>query len=380
MPARAVRVEQALRPLDELRRLGLRVLAGGWPLGRTLAARRSVRLPVLLSLHALAALALAVLVPSLLIVVGPLTLGVPHLAADVRHLLVRRAWPRWWLAACVGFAIALLALRALSEAGSRVASLPVEHAVASAWVMLGAVGGATAAATSRADRARSPGGIGRVRGWAAVAAAAGLGAFALGAPRLCRLALLHGHNLVAIVVWLALFRRGRRLALVPVALALAGGAVLASGALLGVTLRHGALSVAGLHLFAAADWLAPGLPDSWAIAAATSFAFLQSVHYAIWLVAIPAGDRPGEGGRSWRSAFRELVRDLKPAGVFVVATLAMLVAGLGIVHPASTRRLVLSLATFHVWLELAVLAYLLARGAAGPALAAARARAPSGSP
>jgi len=378
MPAGALRVEQALRPLDEVRRLALRVLAGGGPLGRTLVARRSVRVPVLLSFHAFAALALAVLAPSLLIVVGPLSLGVPHLAADVRHLLVRRAWPRWWLAACAGFALALLTLRVLAEAGSPVASLSVEHAVASAWMLLGALGGAMAAAASRTSRTPAAGGLGwSLRGWAVVATTLALAAFALAAPRLCRLALLHGHNLVALVVWLALFKRGRRLALVPVAIALAGGVTLASGALLGVTLRHGALSVAGLHLFAAADWLAPGLSDSQAIAAATSFAFLQSVHYAIWLVAIPAGDRPGEGGRSWRAAFRELVRDLTPAGVFAVAVLAMLVAGLGIVHAGSTRRLVLSLATFHVWLELAVLAYFLARGAAGPTVAAARAGAPS---
>ena len=370
MPAGAVRVEQALRPLDEFRRLGLRVLAGWWPLGPTLAARRSVRVPVLLSMHALAALALAVFAPSLLIVFGPLALGVPHLAADVRHLLVRRAWPRWWLAASAGFVLALLALRALAEAGSRAVSLPVEHAVAAAWVLLGAVAGAMAASASRADRVPPAGALGwRLRGPAVVAAAVGLGAFALVAPRQCRLVLLHGHNLVALVVWLALFRRGR-LALVPVAIALAGGLLLASGALLGVTLRHGALSVAGLHLFAAADWLAPGLPDSRAIAVATSFAFLQSVHYAIWLVAIPAGDRPGEGGRSWRAAFRALVRDLTPSGVCAVAVLVLLVAGFGLVHAASTRRLVLSLATFHVWLELAVLAYFLARGAAGPTVAA----------
>jgi hypothetical protein len=379
MPAGAVRVEQALRPLDELRRVTLRALAGGSPLGRTLVARRSVRVPVLLSLHAFAALALAVLAPSLLIVVGPLALGVPHLAADVRHLLLRRAWPRWWLAACAAFALALLTLRVLAEAGSRAASLPVEHSVASAWVLLGAVAGAMAAAASRADRAPSTGRIGwGLRGWAVVAAALALDAFALGAPRLCRLVLLHGHNLVALAVWLALFRRGR-LVLVPVVLAVAGAVVLASGALLGFTLRHGVLSVAGLHLFAAADWLAPGLPDSQAIAAATSFAFLQSVHYAIWLIAIPSGDRPGDGGRSWRSAFRGLVRDLTPAGVLAVAVLAMLVAGLGVVHPAPTRRLVISLATFHVWLELAVLAYLLARGATRPA-AAARAGARSSSP
>jgi hypothetical protein len=273
----------------------------------------------------------------------------------------------------------LLALRVLAEAGGPGASLPVEHGIAAAWVLLGALGGAMAAA-ARGDRPREAGGHGwRLRAWAAVAAALGLGTFALVTPRLARLALLHAHNLVALVVWLVLFRRGRRLALVPVGIALAGAGVLASGALLGTTLRHGALSVGGLHLFAAADWLAPGLPDSRAIAVATSFAFLQSVHYAIWLVAIPAADRPGEGGRSWRAAFRDLVRDFTPAGVFTVAALTMLVAGFGLVHAASVRRLVLSLATFHVWLELAVLAYLLARGATGPT-ATARAGGPSLSP
>jgi hypothetical protein len=126
--------------------------------------------------------------------------------------------------------------------------------------------------------------------------------------------------------------------------------------------RHGALSVLGLHLFAAADWLAPGLPDARALAVTTSFAFLQSVHYAVWLVGIPAADRPGEGGRAWRMAWRDLARDLRPAGLAAVAALALIVALLGATHGAPTRRLFLSLAMFHGWLELAVLAYFFGRG------------------
>lgn len=92
----AARAVEALRPLDEIRRLGLRALAE-WPLGRTIARRRSVRLPLLMAAHALAAFALALLAPAFLIAVAPLALGVPHLAADVRHLLLWRASPRWWL-------------------------------------------------------------------------------------------------------------------------------------------------------------------------------------------------------------------------------------------------------------------------------------------
>ena len=355
-----VHVERALRPLDELRRVALRALARTSPVGRALAAKRHLRVPVLLSVHALAAFAAAVLAPSLLLAVAPLVLGVPHLAADVRHLLLRRASPRWWLLASAAFALGLLALRVVAEANPGAASLGFEHAIAAAWVLAGALGGAFLGAA----RTTGPSGSRRwtMRGWMAVAAALLVGTFAIAAPRLWQLLLLHGHNLIAVALWLLLFRRGWRLALVPVALVVGGAALLASGALLDVTIRHGFLSVAGLHLFAAADWLAPGLSDTRAVALAATFAFLQSVHYGIWLFAIPAGDRAGDGSRTWRAGFRALAHDLTPAGLCTVAALALLVAGMGLLFAAGTRRLFLSLGTFHAWLELAVLAFVVARG------------------
>ncbi|HSS39178.1 MAG TPA: hypothetical protein VLT58_10445, partial [Polyangia bacterium] len=198
-----VDVERALRPLDELRRLALRALARTSPVGRTLAARRHVRVPVLLSVHALAAFAMAVVAPSLLLAVAPLVLGMPHLAADVRHLLVRRASPRWWLVACAAFALALLALRVIAEAHPGAASLAFEHAIAASWVLAGAAGGACLGAlpaTSLPGPRRWT-----ARGWGTVAAAALLATFAIAAPRLWQLILLHGHNLVAILLWVVLF-------------------------------------------------------------------------------------------------------------------------------------------------------------------------------
>jgi len=66
-------------------------------------------------------------------------------------------------------------------------------------------------------------------------------------------------------------------------------------------------------------------------------------------------------------AWRDLARDLRPLGLAAVAALALIVALLGAIYGAPTRRLFLSLATFHGWLELAVLAYLLGRGAASAA-------------
>ena len=342
--------ERALRPLDELRRLALRALGVDWPVARALAVRRSVRVPALLTVHALAALTLSVLAPSFLLAVGPMVFGVPHLAADVRHLLVRRASSGGWLWASAGFALALIALRALAESGVQRVPLSFEHALAAAWVLLGAAAGA-------AGRPRAG-----ARAWAVLAGAGALAAFAIAAPRTFRMVLLHGHNLLAIGIWLVVFGRQWRLTWLPVAIVLGGAAALAGGVAVGTTVQHGALSVFGLHVFAAADWLAPGLDGAGALAITTSFAFLQSIHYAVWLIAIPAADRPGDGGRAWRTAWRDLRRDLRPAGVWLVVGLALLVAVAGVVSMAPTRRLFLSLATFHGWLELAVLAYLLARG------------------
>jgi len=164
----------------------------------------------------------------------------------------------------------------------------------------------------------------------------------------------------------SLFRRGNRLVWLPVAIVLAGAVVLGSGALIPFTVRHGLLSFAGLHLFAAADWLAPGLPDAAAIALAMSFAFLQSAHYAVWLAGVPAADRPGEGARSLRVAARAFAADFGTAGAVTVVGLAGAVAAAGLLHPDRAQRLVLSLGMFHAWLELAVAAYVLAVGAMVP--------------
>lgn len=349
--AALARAEQALWPLDELRGLGFRVLAGSSPAGRRLAASRSARAALLLTAHATAAFVLAVVAPSFLIAVTPLVFGVPHLAADVRYLLIRRAGARWWLLASAGFGLALIGIRIAAEVRPSAApSLAVEHAIAATWVILGAV------APLMGARSR--------RGWFVLVVALGLASLAVAAPRTFRMILLHGHNLLAVVLWLVLFRRGGRLVLAPVGAIALGAGLLASGCALGWTLHHGWLSVAGLHLFAATDWLAPGLPDQMAIALTTAFAFLQAVHYAVWLVAVPAGDRPGDSGRSWRMAWRALIRDFRPGGVTAVVLLTVAVAAAGLVAAAPARRLFLSIGSFHAWLELAVLATALGRAPA----------------
>ena len=164
------------------------------------------------------------------------------------------------------------------------APLRFEHALASAWLVVGVGAGAVLGGWRRSA-------------WLALLLVAAVSAAALAAPGAFRLAFVQAHNLVAIAIWIFLFRRRVRHAWLPVIMILVGAALLGSGVLLGVTLRHGVLSLFGLHLFAAADWIAPGFPDAKAVAFTTAFAFLQSVHYAIWLVAIPQDDDGRAKGR-----------------------------------------------------------------------------------
>jgi hypothetical protein len=346
-------VERALQPLDDLRGGLLRTLGAFAPFRRLLATRNT-RVPLLLSIHATVAFTLALLLPSLSLALAPIFLGVPHVVSDVRHMVIRRALPRWWLRTIVAFAGALLLVRLLEEASPlHAAPIVVENGVGVSWLLFAALGGAV---------------LGGWRRTAPVVVAFAV-VFAVGAlaePRGFRFAFLHGHNLLAVAIWLLLFRRRGGLAWLPVALILIGGGLLATGALLGVTVHHGTLSLFGLHLFAAADWIAPGLPDRWALGLTTAFAFLQSVHYAIWLVAIPQDDVRVGGATTFRMAWRDMARDLGGGGLWIALALVVVALVAGMVALARTRVLLLSLATFHAWMEIAMLAFFLARDGIAP--------------
>jgi hypothetical protein len=103
---------RALEPLDAAR-AGLLRAASEVPSLPRLLVRHRTRVPILLALHAVAAFVLPIFAPSLLLVAGPLLLGVPHLVSDVRHLLLHRALPRLWQGACLAFAAAPFATRTL---------------------------------------------------------------------------------------------------------------------------------------------------------------------------------------------------------------------------------------------------------------------------
>ncbi|HVJ89257.1 MAG TPA: hypothetical protein VM580_05595, partial [Labilithrix sp.] len=157
-------------PLDRLRAAFLR-RAGGH--GRALLGDRSLRVGVYTAAGLLMSLALTCAAPVWLFALGPLVLGVPHLVADVRYLVVRPGvHRRAGLAFSVG--IPLLAVMFTSS------------------MTIGFLSGFGAIAFARASHVRRA--IALVL-WTAVVLLANE------YPYDASLALVHGHNLLAVMLF-----------------------------------------------------------------------------------------------------------------------------------------------------------------------------------
>ena len=86
-----------LQPLDRARIALFRWLG---PIARPFIRNRSLRASTLLCLSIVIAFALTLLSPLALLALGPVVLGMPHLAADARYLILRPGLHRerlFWL-------------------------------------------------------------------------------------------------------------------------------------------------------------------------------------------------------------------------------------------------------------------------------------------
>jgi hypothetical protein len=322
---------------------------------RALFSSRDRRVAAILGAHACAALTFTVLFPAPLLVLLPLVLGVPHVVADLRYLVLRRT-ARFQvrapvLAGCAGF----LGMNAFALLGARFDVARVEIGLG-AFVVAAAGIAALGQVEGPSERAQ------RARAAFVLAGVVLLGSVALKAPRIGLVVLLHAHNWVALVVWLWLFRNRSRAVLPSLALIVGSAGLLASGILTARTLQFGMWKAFGTNLLVAADWLAPGVPGALGVGLASSFIFLQSVHYLTWLVLIPMDGSTRSGSASFRRSFRGLVADLGAPGAAAAAGVWAIVAGFGTTAPLATRSVYLALVSFHVWLELAALAFYAVRG------------------
>ena len=366
-------MDAAAAPFDRARAalLGFGLRAGLAPV----LARRERRLALTATLGLLLALGLTIAAPAAVFVVGPILLGVPHVASDVRYLLLRRGVP-----AALGVVTALacaafIALRILDETRAFGSLLRLELGMGAAWILVAMLFAAASTGSYR-------------RLAVALPVLAAITFAALRAPRLAQMIFVHAHNLVAVGVWVALFRSAARrrvgragragghgglphrdrgsvdlAVLIPLAALAAATALLLSTATLPWTFHHGAYRSFGLDFGTLPRWLAPGLPPILGAGVASSYIFLQSVHYSAWLAWIPQDDVRGEGTLTFRMSARSLLKDFRAPGLALIGVLMLVVLAGAFAGAQRARDLYISLAMFHGYLELAMIGYFAVRGA-----------------
>ena len=113
----------------------------------------------------------------------------------------------------------------------------------------------------------------------------------------------------------------------------------------------------GLDLPYYENSIATFVPENWKLTTVMLFAFLQSVHYLVWIRLIPEEDRRQSNPRGFRKSFDAL--DIDFGFVFLLATAVLFVSliGYGFFAPEQARNEYLTLISFHGFLELFVLAY-----------------------
>jgi hypothetical protein len=340
-------LERAVAPLDAARSATLRLLCRS-PLLTRVLARRDTRIAALGSAQVIALLGLTMRWPIAMYFIGPVVLGVAHLAADVRYLVFRLPLPRALVLVSAVLAVLLTVVRLC--VGVHVASgalgARVDMVIGALWVGI-----------ALAVRfARSPSKL--LLGAPLFLASAGL--IVMHAPAV-DLLLTHLHNVAAFVLWLSLYRRRAGWAALPVALAAVGAAILLSGVALPWTSQHGGLLAFGQRASRLASGFAPGLAPTSAMAITTTLVFLQSVHYAIWTGWIAQDCLPGQGTPTFRMTVRSLTADF---GAVALGLILCTMVGFAAVACWQLRASVswyMTVARAHVWFELAVFAFLVGR-------------------
>ena len=308
-----------------------RLLRATMPLSSVLAGRRDARVATVATLSIVVAFSMALGAPLWTLALGPIAFGVPHLLADVRYCVVRPGWHRR-RALVVAVGVPLL----------------VGTVLADTMLSLAAVAGAAAAAH----------GSGRRR--LAVIAIAVAAMLTIATWRYTSLVVLvHLHNVVAIVLWLAWRPRRTWLHAIPIVV-FAG----LSGLLWLWTAADGGLGPAPTRLGweVHAAQLAPGFSPANASKIVALFCFAQAVHYAIWLRVMPDEDRDRPTPRSFGQTLRALRRELGRPVLAIAVLAAVVFAVWATIDLAQSRASYLRFGMFHVTLELCAAALLFIEG------------------
>lgn len=326
-------VEALLAPADALRARLYRLLA---PWAGPLFADRARRVAWIGAIQVMLTFLLTLAAPLWMLALGPILVGVPHLVSDARYLVVRPGLHRRTLLALLCGAPLLATCLGAGPAVGLLALLPAILGARGSWLR------------------KAP----------MLALWAGLSGLALGFGPLFQLAFAHLHNVVAVALWWWAWRERHARAWAVPLLAAAGTVALLAGTAEPVLTALGAWTAPWTdtsfteHMKA----LAPRAPPVLALRLVLAFAFLQSVHYGIWLRLVPEDDRPRAAPRPWRATWRALVEDFGVVPLVIFGALALGIAAWAVVDLTQARLGYLRLAVFHGYLELAVGALWLIEG------------------
>ena len=331
---------------------------------RRLFQDRALRLGILCSVSMGLALILAGLAPLFMLALGPICYGLPHLVSSVRYLPLRARMhpiqlkPRFYLSmACLLVGLAALRLATLhveASPGDSLWTLLLQDNRPELMMSL-----ACLAFMAPLLRCHTPRQLAKLAGPFVAFTFVSLvyPAYVLGA-------LLLGHHFIAFVYWRLACRnrREQRIAELGLALFTAAHVLIFLGYLdaLGAwAVSHGWQPFAALSLDDVASSLEP-----WALSprlwrhALTAYAFGQSVHYIVWLRAIPEQHLLRPSPVTWRQSLGLLRRDFGKSGAHLALTACL---GLGAAwllawslgHFTAARTTYFCLASGHGYLELA---------------------------
>lgn len=319
----------AIIRLADRGRLGLLHALG--PIARVLVRSRELRVAALGLSAVVFALGLTLSAPLALLALGPLLLGVPHLLADARYLVLRPGLHRRRVL-LVPAAVLVLGL---------IAGLGVRAGLAAA--ILAAL--LSAAPLPRRLLVASVPGV--------------LLFFAAQSPFAADVVFFHAHNLVAIGVWLAWRRRSGAVHVLVLA-AFVGATLLLACAPLPVIAA--APHWTGLSFAALGETLSLSQSSSVSQRLVMFFAFSQSVHYAIWLRLIPDEDRTRHTPRTFAATVSALQRDVGATALRGCVLVGIALVALACFSISQARDAYLGIAYAHGHLELLAAAFLASDG------------------
>ena len=280
----------ALRWMDRVR---VATLHYGGETTRLFVRDRELRVTANALVAVTVALATVLAAPFWTLAITPIVLGVPHLLANLRYMIVRPGFHRRRLL-CV------------------VAGVPLAAAALGGGIRAGLIASAAAVVCARTDALKRTLAL-------AIITATWFGVMAVG--RFADVVFAHVHNVIAVVFWLVWRRRTTRWHWLPIALMAMCTLAIIAGRFDGIidwTTGHVGMPAS----ISVADQLArltPGADGMFGFRCLLVFAFAQSIHYAIWLRLVPDEDRPRATPRSFMASYRSLQQDLGPAVLVIAA-------------------------------------------------------------